>query len=404
MKSVYLDYAASAPVALEVSQAMAPYFEKQFGNPGSVHGFGREAQAALDASRQTVAKLLGVDFLDVIFVASATEANNLMLQGAVKQYHRLNKDQKTELPHIITSVIEHESVLAVCRDLEEQQLARVSYIPVDHNGFVGAAAISRALRPETILVSVMYFNNVTGAVQPLSEIGAIIKSFKKDKLSPKHYSQYLPRELLYPIFHTDAAQAIHSLELIELAKIGVETMTISSHKIYGPKGGGALAANFPISLGLAPCLIGGLQEFGLRAGTPDLPNIVGFARAMSLVRQEIKQEIKHAKAIRQQLLQGIIKAYPRAVVNSHPPYIDGVCNISFPGFGLEELLYRFDQRCIAVAAGSACSAKALNPSHVLRAMGLTDSVALSSVRFSFGRYTSKQEVSYCLEQLPYILS
>jgi len=402
MTGVYLDYAASTPVDPMVFKAMEPYYSLKFGNPGSVHAWGREAQAALDTGRKTVADLFGVDFGDTIFVSSATEANNLMIQGAVRQYRKSGLGKDRGLPHIITSTIEHESVLAVCQDLEQSGSARITYIPVDYQGFVNPADVADALSDNTLLVSVMYVNNVTGAIQPLREISNIIKGFKKTKLSPQHHSQYTPRELLYPIFHTDAAQAMHSLEKIKCGELGVDAITASSHKTYGPKGAGVLIMDFPVNLGLDHCLIGGLQEFGMRASTQDVSSIVGLAKALELIRTGINQEIKHAKELRKILVQGVIKAYPRAVINSYPPYIDGLCNISFPGFGLEDLLYRFDRQDIAVAAGSACSAKALKPSHVLTAMGLPGEIVNSAVRFSFGKYVSRDDMLSCVKKLPQV--
>ena len=400
---VYLDCAASTPVDPRVVASMEPYFSAIFGNPGSVHAFGREAQAALDMGRQNIARLFGVDFGNVVFTSSATEANNLIIQGAVKMY-RKEQGPDHELPHIITSSIEHESILEACRDLEQNSLATVTYAPVNKEGFVDVAVIAGSLRKETVLVSIMYVNNVTGAIQPVEEISKIIKGFKSDKLSPRHQSRYSPKELMYPIFHSDAAQAIDCLEKIGLYDLGMDAVTVSSHKIYGPKGAGALIAGFSFGIGIAPMIMGGMQEFGIRASTQDVPGIVGFSDALKFVREELVQEKKHTKELKNILVKGIISSYPRAVINSCEPCISSVCNISFPGFGLEELLYRFDQQGIAVAAGSACSAKVLGPSHVLVAMGLDEPLTTSAIRFSFGKFITREAMHYCVERIPLILA
>jgi cysteine desulfurase len=402
-KRIYLDYAASTPVDERVMAAMRPYFSEIFANPGSIHEFGRRAQSALDMSRQKIAKIFGADFSGIVFTASATEANNLIIQGVVKRYWR-DGGQDRRLPHLITSTIEHESVLNVCRDLEARGLLEVTYLPVNSQGFVEPQTIIQALRSQTVLVSIMYVSNVTGAIQPLEQIGRVIAKFKKDKLLPQNQSLYTPKELLYPIFHTDAAQAVHSLAKITLAELGVEAMTISGHKMYGPKGSAALVSNFPLNLAIDPMMIGGWQEFGLRASTQDLPDIIGLVSALELVRKELAQEQTHTQELKKILISGITKIYPRAVINSFEPNVFGVCNISFPGFSLEDLLYRFDKQGISAAAGSACSAKALKPSHVLLAMGLSEALLNSAIRFSFGKGVSLEDMKYCVSQLPKILS
>ncbi|MDP2598477.1 MAG: cysteine desulfurase family protein [Candidatus Liptonbacteria bacterium] len=281
MEKIYLDYAASTPVDPRVFEAMRPYFTEKFGNPGSLHSFGQEAIAAVDKSRETIAKALGADFREVIFTGSATEANNLALRGVIKRFeYRISN---IEYPRIIISAIEHESVLETARDLEREGI-EVVYLPVDRRGVVDLEKLKEALNERTVLVSIMHANNEIGTAQPLFEIHRIIEDFKKRNSS-------IPQFLNCPLLHSDCAQAFQFLDC-DVDALGVDLMTLSAHKIYGPKGIGALYvrqgkeknvklpdSRFQILDSIAT---GGGQEFGLRSGTENVPLIVGFAKAVEL--------------------------------------------------------------------------------------------------------------------------
>lgn len=408
----YFDCAATTPLAAEVLEVMKPYFSEKYGNPSSLHSWGQEAQAAVDKARKFLADYFGVEFTGVIFTASATEANNLAIQGVVNRKISQDAEKREEtnsfslsVPHLIVSRIEHSSVLEPCRFLEAQGRAEITYLEVDRDGFVDLNQLKNSLRKETVLVSVMQVNNETGAIQPIKEIGKIIREFKQEKLKPKNQSKYSVVDLQYPFFHTDAVQGLGHLREIKLAELGVDLMTVSGHKIYGPKGVGALLINSSLTTGkIQPLIFGGGQEFGFRAGTENVPAIVGFAKAVELAEGFLVDQSHQLKKIKQKLVEGIKKAFPKAVINSPSNSISEILNLSFPGFKNEELIYRFDQFGIAVSGGAACGARALKPSHVLKAMGLPESVVLSAIRFSFGRKTTPVEIEYLLAKLPEILN
>ncbi|MEW5805310.1 MAG: cysteine desulfurase family protein [Patescibacteria group bacterium] len=401
----YLDCAASTPVDDKVLRAMKPYFSEKYGNPGSLHSLGQEAQAGVDMARKSIADYFGVDFTDVIFTASATEANNLAIQGTVRNWE-LEIGNSGDIPHIITSKIEHASVLEPCRVLEKQGLAQITYLDVDKNGAVDLDHLKKSLKKETVLVSIMQVNNETGAIQPIQEIAEIIKQFKQDKLKPENQRKYQLNELIYPFFHTDAAQGLGHLKQIKLAELGVDLMTVSGHKIYGPKGVGVLISNFqfPISNSIQPMFFGGMQEFGLRGSTENVPAIIGFAKAIELADKFLNQNSNQILDIKNVLIKNVKKVYPRAVVNSPESSIAEILNISLPDFKSEELIYQFDRFGIAVSGGAACEAKALKSSHVLKAMGLSENLLNSAIRFSFGRKTNQEEINYFLSCLPKIFS
>ena len=396
----YFDCAATTPVAPEVFKAMAPYFSDEFGNPGSLHFAGQKAQAALDASRKKIADFFKVEFTGVVFFSSATEVNNFVVQGIIKQ--TVGRESPTK-PHIIVSKTEHASVLKTAEHLESVGLAEVSYLDVDRNSLVNQNQLKKLLKKETVLVSVMLVNNETGAIQPLREISKVIKEFRSEKLRLANQAKFKLQDLQFPIFHSDAVQGLGHLSLnnLVLQNLGVDLMTFSGHKIYGPKGIGALVSNISgLSAIFEPIIRGGSQEFGWRPGTENIPAIVGFAKACEMAIKKKtdfqgwkKEIIKKAKSV-----------YPKTVVNSpENQSIPEIINLSFPGFSSEDLIYRFDSLGIAVSAGSACEAKALQASHVLLATGLPESVVNSAVRLSFNRNTRKQEFEYLLGALEKIL-
>ena len=396
MKKIYFDYAASTPVDPHVERVMRPYFLKQFGNAGSLHSFGQEAIAALDASRATMARLIGADFHEVIFTGSATEANNLALRGVVGRWKEDEKNKGIR-PRIIMSAIEHESVLETARDLERDG-AEVVIVPVDKEGLVDPAAVVSAIigngndGERTVLVSIMYANNEIGSIQPIAAITEAIRGVRTHNGGR------------YPLLHTDAVQAFQFLDC-DVQKLGVDIMTLSAHKIYGPKGVGALyvrnngvaqnKGNAGPLTTLKPIVTGGGQEFGLRSGTENVPLIVGFAKAAELAAAARKGEAKRLATLRQYLINGIKKTSRKNEVNGPlkgPSVLPNILNIYFPDRSAEDVIVRLDLAGIALSAGSACRARAVEPSYVIKALGHSENRAKSSIRISLGRTTTKGEV------------
>jgi cysteine desulfurase len=403
---IYLDYAASTPVDSRVAAAMKPYFSEKFGNPGSVHSFGQEAIAALDASRETIAKAIGAEFREMVFTGSATEANNLALRGVVRgamsHEPRVGKNPRTFvppasclMPRVIISAVEHESVLETARELEKEGV-EVIYLPVNKNGAVNLRALKASLNDRTVVVSVMYANNEIGTIQPIAEIAEIISDYRNAKLSKSRN----PEISKYPFFHTDAAQAFQFLDC-GVKKLGVDMMTLSAHKIYGPKGVGCLyMRQSPVtdSRPLATIITGGGQEFGMRSGTENVPSIVGFAKAVELSSSSLVRANKRIGELRDHLWRGIKSICPKTELNGsairvgRSATIPGILNVYFPGREAQDILTRLDLRGIAASSGSACRSRALETSHVIMALGYSKERAKASVRFSLGRPTTKNEI------------
>jgi cysteine desulfurase len=385
MKRIYLDHAASTPVDPEVLGAMEPYFTRQFGNPGSLHSFGQESIAAMDRSRETVARLLGTGFRNVIFTGSATEANNLALRGAVK---KLGASQKTQV-RVIVSSVEHESVLETARDLAKSG-AEAVFAPVDMHGRIDLKNIKENLTEKTAIVSVMYAQNEIGSVQPIVEIGKAIRAFRGAKP--------------YPLFHTDAAQAFQFLDC-SADELGVDLMTLSSHKIYGPKGIGALYVRDEIMI--APTMTGGGQEFGLRSGTENVPLAVGFAKAAELAAAVRAREAQRVGELRDRLWKGLKDIFPKVELNGPADAalrLPNILNVCFPAHDAQDLLTKFDLGGLAVSAGSACRSRAAGASYVIEALGLGRDRARSSIRFSLGRPTGKEEIDGALRVITKLFS
>lgn len=403
MKRIYLDYAASTPVAPEVFEVMKPYFTKKYGNPGSLHSFGQEAMAAVDKARETIAKAVGADFRQVIFTGSATEANNLALRGVVKA-HKSNKTYRTNRTYrIIVSAIEHESILETARDLEKEG-AEAIYLPVSQEGFVDLEGLKKNLTAETIIVSVMYANNEIGAIQPIKEIAEIIKAYRTNRSNKTNKTN--KTNWSYPLFHTDAVQAFQFLDC-DISNLGLDLMTLSAHKIYGPKGIGALIR--PISpigpIGpVSPILTGGGQEFGLRSGTENVAAIAGLAKAVELVIDLKEKEKKRVLELRDYFWNELKKIYPPAQINGGQlpitnNQLPNILNVYLPDQKASDLLVKFDLAGIAVSSGAACSVRSPKPSHVLQALGLPLERIKSSLRFSFGRFTTKEEIEEILKRI-----
>ncbi len=378
-KRIYLDYAAATPVDTKVLKAMAPYQKAAFGNPSSAHWFGQQTRAAIERARGTVASFLNARPQEVVFTSGATEANNLAIQGIARK-----SEIRNPKPHIITSAIEHESILSPCEQLEQEGIAEVTYVPVDKEGLVRVEDVKNAVKENTALVSIMYANSEIGTVQPIAEIGAMIRELKT-----KNYKLKIS-------FHTDAAQAAQFLSC-DVEKLGVDLLTLSAHKFYGPKGAGVLYARDGISL--APALFGGGQEQGMRSGTENVASIVGMGTAMQEV-QNPKSKIRNIqiRQLRDQLLRGIVKNVKDAeLTGSKEKRLPNNIHIRVQGIEGRDMVIALDQKGIAVSSGSACSEKNQEPSHVLLALGCSLEEASSGVRITLGKNTTKEEIQGCMK-------
>ncbi len=417
-KRIYLDYASTTPLDPRVLEAMLPWFgasfpnqlTKQptnqatsFGNPGSLHSFGQAASAAVFKPRQTIAGAIGAHYSEIIFTGSATEANNLALRGSVKQMmnDQLRMKNGKFIPRLIISAIEHESVLETARDLEKDGVD-VVLIPVSREGIVDLKKLKAALNERTVLVSVMYANNEVGTVQPIAEIAKIVNDFRASQPT----NQLTKQPSNYPLLHVDAVQAFQYLDC-NVDALGVDLMTLSAHKIYGPKGIGCLyARRVPASklltthYSLLTILTGGGQEFGLRSGTENVSAIVGFAKAVEIASALRSKEFQRIAKLRDKLFKGNKIIFPGVVLNGGAQgRLPNNLNIFIPRRSGEQLLVALDLAGIAVSSGSACSARSIDPSHVLLAMGFDRTRAKNSIRFSLGRLTTDAEIDRVLTVL-----
>jgi cysteine desulfurase len=367
MKRIYLDHAATTPVAKEVVDAMLPFFTEKFGNASSLHSFGREANRALEDSRETIVKRVNAGKEhNLVFTSGGTESNNLALKGVVFA----NREKGN---HIITSKIEHDCVLNCCKWLEKQGF-KVTYLPVDREGFVSLEDLEKSIRKDTILVSIIHGNNEIGTIEPIEEIG---------KICSKHG--------IY--FHTDACQSFTKVP-INLKKQNIDLLTINAHKIYGPKGIGALIIRNGVKID--PWLHGGGQESGLRSGTENIASIVGFAKAAEIAKEK---DVEHMTKLRDMIITTILEIKDSWLNGPKKQRLCNNTNFSFRFVEGESLILHLDSKGIATSTGSACSSKSLEPSHVLTAIGLTPEEAHGSVRISIGRENTKEEIDYTIESL-----
>ncbi|PKQ27905.1 MAG: cysteine desulfurase NifS [Candidatus Anoxymicrobium japonicum] len=375
MDSIYLDNAATTKVRHEVREAFFEALERTFGNASSVHSAGQEAKKLLEESRERAASCIGAPAGDLIFTSGGTESDNFAVMGA----GRVCRDKGA---HIITSGIEHPAVLNACEALETEGF-EVSYVPADSECIVDPERVREAMRPETVLVSVMLANNETGAIEPISEISAIA-----------HEAGAL--------FHTDAIQAAGKIP-VNVDDLGVDLLSLSGHKIYGPKGVGALYVRSGTKL--LPLLKGGHHEKSLRPGTENVPGIAAFATALELAVGELPGSAERLRALKEILASGICASIPAVRRNgSEEKSLPNILNMSFEGVDGESILLNLDLMGIAVSTGSACASGTIGPSHVLLAMGIAPRVAQSSVRFSFGRDNTEAEVKRVLELLPEVVA
>ncbi|MGH9175606.1 MAG: cysteine desulfurase family protein, partial [Vicinamibacterales bacterium] len=357
---IYLDHAATTPVDPRVLDVMLPFFSTRYGNPSSIYTLGQDARAGLDWARETLAALINCQPREIVVTSGATESNNLAIKG-VAWWQRLNAPEPRN--HIVISAIEHHAVLHAAESLTPHGF-EVSVVPPDTDGRITAEAVERAMRPDTFLVSVMYANNEIGTVQPIREIAALVKS----------------RGVL---FHTDAVQAVGALPL-DVDALGVDLLSLSAHKFYGPKGVGLLYIRRRTPIDWQQH--GGGQEGGRRAGTENVPLAVGMAAALSLAVDEMDERAAHACRLRDQLTEGILERVPDARLNGHPTErLPNNVNISFIGVEGETLLLSLDMLGIAASSGSACSTGSTEPSHVLTALGLGPEIARGSLRLTVGK-------------------
>ena len=375
MKRIYLDYAATTPTHPEVVKAMLPYFGQAFGNPSSIHFHGQEAKAAMEEAREKIAEFIGAQGEEIVFTGGGTEANNLALKGIA--YADEGKEN-----HIITTSIEHHSVIEPCQFLERRGF-EVTYLPVDSYGVVDPEDVEKAITDNTILISIMHANNEVGTIEPLKEIAEITN---RRGIS----------------FHTDAVQAVGHIP-VNVNELGVDLLSISAHKLYGPKGVGALYIRKGTRI--ISFMHGGEQERTHLAGTENVPAIVGFGKAIAIAEAEMAKERKRLLSLRDKLIKGLSERIDNIRLNGHPTQrLPNNVNVSIDFVEGESMLLNLDLEGIAASSGSACSSSALKPSHVLLALGLPPEQAFGSLRFTLGQETVEEDIDRVLKILPPIVA
>lgn len=375
VKDIYLDHAATTYVRPEIKAVMGRYFSEEFGNPGSFHSPGLRAREALDNARTNTAKILNCKPEEIIFTGSGTESINLAIKGLA----RANKDKGR---HIITSKVEHEAVLETCRYLEKYEGFEITCLNVDKFGRVNPEDLEKAVRKDTVLITIMYANNEVGTIQPIKRLAQIAK---------KHN---IP-------FHTDACQAAGALN-INAEELGVDLMTLNSSKIYGPKGVGLLYKKENIKI--HPIIHGGGQESGLRSGTQNIPGIVGFAKALELAQAEKEKENARLIRLRDKLISGLQKSIPKTLLNGHPAErLPNNASITFLDVEGEAMMLHLNEHNIYTSSGSACTSYSLEPSHVIIALGHPYEIAHGTLRFTLGKQTTEKDINKVIEVLPGIV-
>ena len=374
MREIYLDHAATTKLKKEVLNTMLPFLTEQYGNPSTIYTLGREAKKAIDKSREQVAKALNAKPNEIFFTGSGTESDNWAIKGIAYA----NKEKGK---HIITTNIEHHAIIHTCKFLQKEGFD-ITYVPVDNEGIINLEELKMAIRPDTILISVMLANNEIGTIQPIKEISKIAKEHR-----------------IY--LHTDAVQAVGSIP-VDVEDLGVDLLSLSGHKIYGPKGVGVLYIKSGTKI--SPFIHGGGQERGKRAGTENVANIVGIGKAIELATKDIPEYSAHLQQLRDMAIEGILKQIPHTRLNGHPEKrLPGNVNISFEYIEGESILLMLDSKGISASSGSACTSGSLDPSHVLLAIGLPHEIAHGSLRLTFGEENTKEDVKYLLETLPPII-
>jgi cysteine desulfurase len=380
MNRVYLDFNATTPVEPEVLDAMLPYFSKEFGNAASIHTPGQRSRGAVETAREQVAALIGARPQEIVFTSGGTESDNHAILGIVSPSFAsfTSSTSLTSPPHIITTAIEHEAVLNTCQALEKEGV-RVTYLPTDREGLIDLDELRRSIRPETVLITIMHANNELGTVQPLEEIGRI--AAKAD---------------VY--FHTDAVQSAGKIP-IDVTAIGLDLLSVSGHKLYAPKGVGALYVRGGTRL--RQLLYGGHHQRGFRPGTENVAGIVGLGKAAEIARKSLAEDAQRVSALRDRLQKGLLQGVPQSRTNGGAaPRTPNTTNIVFPGVEGEALLIALDLKGLACSTGAACSSGAVEPSHVLTAIGLLSEEARASLRFSLGRHTTAADIDFALNVVP----
>ena len=374
MNRVYLDYAATTPTDPRVVEAMRPYFTELYGNPSSLHAFGQEAKSAVEKARGQLAALLGCKTEEIVFTSGGTEADNQALEGVAFANEKKGN-------HIIVSKIEHHAVTECCEFLKKRGF-EITYLPVDKYGLVDPDVVEKAITPKTILVSVMHANNEIGTIEPIAEISKRVKEKGV-------------------VFHTDAVQTVGHLPT-KVDELGVDLLSLSAHKLYGPKGVGALYIRKGTRV--IPFLHGGAQENNRRASTENVPGVVGLGAAAEIAGREMAEEAKRLQPLRDKLIKGLLGKIPEVQLNGHPTErLPNNVNVSVHFIEGESMLLNLDMLGIAASSGSACTSGSLEPSHVLLAIGLPHEIAHGSLRFTFGKNTTEAEIDYVLDNLPQIV-
>ena len=375
MKRIYLDYAATTPTHPEVVKAMLPYFTEAFGNPSTIHACGQEAKEAIEEARTKVANLIGASEEEIVFTGGGTEADNFAIKGVA--YANENKGN-----HIITTPIEHHAVIETCHFLEKRGW-ETTYLPVDEHGLVDPDDVRKAITDKTVLISVMHANNEVGTIEPIAEIGKIAQEAG-----------------IY--FHTDAVQTVGHIP-INVAELGLDLLSLSAHKLYGPKGVGALYIKKGTKL--IPFMHGGEQERGRRASTENVPGIIGLGKAIEIARQEMSEEAERVTFLRDKLISSLLAQIDHTRLNGHPrKRLPNNVNVSIFFAEGESMCLSLDLEGICASTGSACSSGSLEPSHVMIALGLPPEQAHSSLRLTLGKWTTEEEIDRVLEVLPRIVS
>jgi len=373
-RAIYMDHAATTYTKKEVLEEMLPFFTEKFGNPSSIHKFGRDILKYVDDAREKVAKALGADPSEIYFTAGGSEADNWAVKGAAYA-------NKSKGNHIITTSIEHHALLHTCEYLEKEGF-EVTYLPVDEYGMVSIEDVENAITDRTILISIMYANNEIGTVQPIESIGKLAKEKGI-------------------CFHTDAVQAVGSLK-IDVKEQNIDMLSLSAHKFYGPKGLGALYVRKGVKL--INLVHGGAQERGRRAGTENVPGIIGLGKAIELATENLEEHSRRIAALRDKLIKGVMETIPYTRLNGHPvKRLPGNASFCFQYIEGESLLLNLDIKGIAGSSGSACTSGSLDPSHVLLAIGLPHEIAHGSLRLSLGAVNTEEDIDYVLKVLPEIV-
>ena len=371
---IYLDYNATTPIDERVLSAMLPYLKEEFGNPSSIYSLAQRARRAVEEAREKLAKLLNADPKEIIFTSGGTESDNFAIKGIA--YANQDKGK-----HIITSQIEHHAVLNTCKFLEKQGF-HITYLPVDRYGVVDLDALEKSITPQTILISIMFANNEVGTIQPIKKIGEIAK-----------------RHGVY--FHTDAVQAVGKIP-IDVKELGIDLLSLSAHKFYGPKGVGALYVRKGVKM--SSFFQGGEQERGRRGGTENVAGIVGLGKAAEIAQEEMVEEEKRVRALRDELERRLLERIPEVVLNGHPQNrLYNTLSICVKYVEGESMLINLDREGICASSGSACISGSLEPSHVLLAMGVPPEIAHGSLRFSLGKFNREEDVERVSEVLPSIV-